>query len=140
LIYYTKCDIYNFEGLELRILMVRRFSQFAKNERLSNDTLIQAVGVVESGLVDAHLGGGLIKVRIAREGAGKSGGYRTLLFFHYEERAIFAFGFPKKDKANISARELIALKVTSKSLLSKSETEIDELVLQGKLLELKGHE
>jgi hypothetical protein len=78
----------------------------ANREGINDATLVAAIDQADRGLIDADLGGGLIKQRVAREGGGKSGGYRTLVFFRQEERAIFAFGFAKSDKANLSAAEL----------------------------------
>lgn len=57
----------------------------------------------ESGLIDADLGSGLIKQRIARQGGGKSGGYRSILIFRSGERAIFVFAFAKTDKPVLSS-------------------------------------
>jgi hypothetical protein len=51
---------------------------------------------------------------VARPGAGKSGGYRTLIFFRVETRAVFAFGFAKNDKANFNAAEEAAFKTAAK--------------------------
>jgi len=39
-----------------------------------DDRLCEAVERAESGLIDANLGGGLIKQRVARLGQGRSGG------------------------------------------------------------------
>jgi hypothetical protein len=119
----------------MRIFKTDRFARFSKDEGIGDDVLVQAVKSIESGLVDADLGAGVLKVRIARAGAGKSGGYRTLIFFKHETRAIFAFGFAKKDMDNIARKDLAILKNTSKIFLSKSESEIDELVANGKLWE-----
>jgi hypothetical protein len=80
----------------------RWFAKFASREGISDATLVAAIDRANRGLVDADLGGGLIKQRVAREGGGKSGGYRTLVFFRHEERAIFAFGFAKSDKPVLS--------------------------------------
>ena len=63
------------------------------------------------------MGSGLLKQRVAREGAGKSGGYRTLIFFRLGERAIFAFGFAKSDKANLNAEELTEFRKAAKEYL-----------------------
>ena len=81
----------------------RWFAKFASREGISDATLVAAIDQANHGLVDADLGGALIKQRIAREGGGKSGGYRTLVFFRHEERAILAFGFAKSDKADFNA-------------------------------------
>jgi len=89
-----------------RIYKNRWFAKFASREGISDTTLITAIDQANRGLIDADLGSGLIKQRVAREGGGKSGGYRTLVFFRHEELAIFAFGFAKSDKANLNAAEL----------------------------------
>jgi hypothetical protein len=87
-------------------------------------------------LVDADLGGGLIKQRVAREGGGKSGGYRTLIFFCKEERAIFAFGFAKNAKANLSAAELKVCKKAAKIVLALTQAQIDTEVRAQRLFEV----
>jgi hypothetical protein len=66
--------------------------------RISNAMLVAAIDQAERGLVEADLGGGLIKQRVAREGGGKSGGYRTLVFFREGGLAVFAFGFARVAK------------------------------------------
>lgn len=83
----------------------RWFAKFAAKEKISDVSLADAVHRAESGLIDADLGSGLIKQRIARQGGGKSGGYRSILIFRSGERAIFVFAFAKSDKANLSAAE-----------------------------------
>ncbi|MFZ5745988.1 MAG: type II toxin-antitoxin system RelE/ParE family toxin [Pseudomonadota bacterium] len=87
---------------QTRIYKNRWFAKFASREGIGDSTLVAAVEQANRGLIDADLGGGLIKQRVAREGGGKSGGYRTLVFFRHEERAIFAFCFAKSDKPVLS--------------------------------------
>ena len=77
---------------------------------MTDSALREAVQRAESGLIDADLGGGVIKQRVARAGKGKSGGYRTLILFRQGDRAIFAFGFAKSAQANISRADLALLK------------------------------
>ncbi len=86
------------------------FERFARKERIADSALRDAVERAESGLVDADLGGGVIKQRVARPGKGKSGGYRTLILFRQGDRAIFAFGFAKSAQANISTTDLTLLR------------------------------
>ena len=58
----------------------------------------------------ASLGGGLRKVRIARAGSGKSGGYRVLHFYRSSEMPLFLLTiFAKNEQANISKKEQAAL-------------------------------
>jgi len=75
----------------VRVFMTAWFQKFARKEEISESALCQAVARAESGLVDADLGSGLLKQRVARQGAGKSGGYRTLIFFRAQTRAVFTF-------------------------------------------------
>ena len=112
----------------MRIYKNAWFTKFARKERIGDDALCDAIRRAEQGLIDADLGGGLLKQRVARDGAGKSGGYRTLIFFRSGERAIFAFGFTKNDKANLNAEELAELKKAAKEYLAFSQHQIDALV------------
>ncbi len=90
----------------------------------------------ESGLVDADLGGGVIKQRVARNGQGKSGGYRTLILFRQGDRAIFAFGFAKSGQANISKADLAVLRSAATEALEWSGEELDRLIASGTLMEI----
>lgn len=53
--------------------------QVARKEKISAEALWEAVDRAEKGLVDADLGGGVIKGRIGRPGESKSKGYRSRL-------------------------------------------------------------
>jgi hypothetical protein len=119
-----------------RAYKYRWFAKFASREGISDATLVAAIGQANRGLIDADLGGGLIKQRVAREGGGKSGGYRTLVFFRHEERAIFAFGFAKSDRANLSAVELRTYKQAAKIVLALTQSQIDTEVREGRLFKV----
>jgi len=119
-----------------RIYKNRWFAKFASREGISGVTLVAAIDQANRGLVDADLGGGIIKQRVAREGAGKSGGYRTLVFFRHEERAEFAFGFAKSDKANLSAGELRTYKQAAKIVLGLTQVQVDTEVREERLFEV----
>lgn len=90
----------------------------------------------ENGLVDADLGGGVVKQRVAREGAGKSGGYRTLILYRQGDRAVFAFGFAKSAQANISKADLAILREAATEAFRWSDVELDRLVSSGALVEI----
>lgn len=90
----------------------------------------------ESGLVDANLGGGVIKQRVARTGQGKSGGYRTLILFRQGDRAIFTFGFAKSAQANITKTDLALLRDAASEALEWNAGELDRLVASGTLVEI----
>jgi len=112
------------------------FERFARKERIADASLREAVQRAESGLVDADLGGGVIKQRVARTGQGKSGGYRTLILFRQGDRAIFAFGFAKSAQANISKADLALLRNAASEALEWNVGELDRLVALGTLVEI----
>jgi hypothetical protein len=119
-----------------RIYKNRWFAKYASREGISDAALMSAVEQANSGLVDADLGGGLIKLRVARDGGGKSGGYRTLVFFRHEEMAVFAFGFAKSSKANLNAVELRVYKLAAKIVLALTQAQLDTEVDEGRLFEV----
>lgn len=87
----------------------------------------------EQGLVSADLGGGVIKQRIARRGEGKSGGSRAIILFRRGTRAVFVYGFEKKDRANIRAEELEAFRELANIVLSYTDADLAKVVEQGAL-------
>lgn len=113
------------------------FERFARKERLANEALVEAITRAESGLIDADLGGGVIKQRIARQGKGRSGGYRTLILFRQGDRAIFAFGFAKSKQDNISQADLAVLRQAAAEALGWSDEDMDRLVTTGTLVEIE---
>jgi hypothetical protein len=116
-----------------RILMNRWFQRFAAKERIGSQVLIEAIERANRGLIDADLGGGVIKQRVARPGQGRSGGYRTLILFRVGSRAVFAFGFAK---ANIAPGDLALLKDTASMTLGLTEDDIARLVATSQLIEV----
>lgn len=90
----------------------------------------------EKGQVDADLGGGVIKQRIARPGQGKSGGYRGVIFFRRGERAVFAYGFAKSARPNLDADEDKQFKAAARYVLGLTEKQINELLENGDFVEV----
>jgi len=90
----------------VRIFKTKLFAKFAKRERIADSALREAIERAGRGLFDADLGGGVIKQRVARQGQGRSGGYRTLIAYLSGAFAVFLFGFAKRDRDNIDAVEL----------------------------------
>lgn len=121
----------------LRSFLTKVFKRWARKEKLGEEELVEAVEEIEDGLIDAELGGNLIKKRIARSGQGKSGGFRTILAYKTEEKAFFIYGFSKNEKDNISSKELKALKIVGGQLLSYSEEKLEHLLESGELFELE---
>lgn len=125
--------------MQTRIYKNRWFAKFASREMISDASLVAAVQQADSGLIDADLGSGLLKLRVARDGGGKSGGYRTLLFFRQSDRAVFAFGFAKSNKANLDAVELRTFRKAAKIILGLSQAQIDSEVDAGRLFEVNSN-
>jgi len=123
-----------------RIFKTKWFERFARKEKIRDTALIDAVSLAEKGQVDADLGGGVIKQRIARPGQGKSGGYRTIILFRRRERAVFAYGFAKSDRANIDADEEKQFKEAARHVLHLTEKQIDELLKNRDFVEVKYEE
>jgi hypothetical protein len=120
----------------LRIFKIRSFHRFARKEGIGDPDLCHAVDQAEDGLVDAGLGGGLIKQRLARKGGGKRGGYRVLLAFRPGERAVFLHGFAKNEKDNIRPDELLALRRLAAEVLAQGDQAIEDLIADDKWMEV----
>lgn len=103
---------------------------------MPDDLLCRAVDEMLNGLIDADLGGGIFKKRIALPGRGKSGSARTLLATNRDDRWIFVFGFEKNERANISDKERDALRMMAKDLLGLTATQLQEAISEGTLLEV----
>jgi hypothetical protein len=93
----------------MRVFKTKWFVRFARKERIEDAALSEAVKRAEAGLIDADLSGGVIKQRVARQGQGKSGGFRTLIAYRAGKLAIFVYGFDKNDRENITDGELETL-------------------------------
>jgi hypothetical protein len=119
-----------------RTLKRKDFARWQASENLPDATLCKAVQEMESGLIDADLGGFLYKKRVARLGGGKSGGYRTLLSARIGSRYVFLYGFPKRDKANITPDEKKALQFAGKVFLQLSAEALAKALQSGVLLEV----
>jgi hypothetical protein len=92
------------------VFKTKEFSRFARKADLGGAELLDAAKAVAAGQWDADLGGGVFKQRIARKGGGKSGGFRTIILFKFGGHSFFVHGFAKNEKANITPKELKALK------------------------------
>lgn len=118
------------------ILKRKDFARWQAGERLPDTALCKAVKEMDSGLVDADLGGLLYKKRVARPGAGKRGGYRTLLSARIGSRYVFLHGFAKHDKANITHDEKKALQFAGNVFLALSATSLLQALQSGVLLKV----
>ena len=108
-----------------RVFKTRGFNRWMRKTELTDQALCAAVSEMERGLIDADLGGGVVKKRVALPGRGKSGGARMLVATNRGNRWFFVFGFEKNDRANVSAKELEALQAVAADLLKLSSTQLD---------------
>lgn len=124
----------------MRIFKTKAFARFARRENLDDAALRRAVRDAERGLIDADLGGGVIKQRVSRPGKGKSGGFRTLVLYKTGTRAVFVHGFAKSDRANIREDERIALKALAAEMLAYDDKTLAKVVASGTLSEVRWDE
>jgi hypothetical protein len=120
----------------LRIFTTRSFRRFARGERITDGSLSQAVRRAGQGLIDAELGGGVIKQRVARAGRGRSSGYRVLIAYRAGHRAVFLYGFAKRERDNIEQDELTTLRAIAAAWLAADAKRIDEALKDGALKEV----
>ena len=120
----------------MRVFKTRFFSRWMRKTELTNSALCNAVAEMGQGLIDADLGGGVVKKRIGLAGRGKRGGARTLVATNRGNRWFFLYGFEKNDRANIMDDELEALKEIAEQLLARTGRQLDEAVQDGSLQEI----
>ncbi len=120
----------------MRVFKNAWFSRFARKEQISNQALWEAVDRAELGLIDADLGGGVIKQRIARPGAGRSGGYRSLVLYRKGSNAFFVFGFSKNSQGNIRDDEQEQFKRAAKITLALTQEQVRVLIEKGQMEEV----
>jgi hypothetical protein len=119
------------------ILKTRHFARWARKSGLADSLLDEAVLEIGRGLLEADLGGGILKKRIALPGRGKRGSIRTLLATNRNDRWFFVFGFEKNKRANISDNELESLKKLAKHLLGLTAAQIMAAIEEGALVEVE---
>ncbi|MCE7764741.1 type II toxin-antitoxin system RelE/ParE family toxin [Pseudomonas putida] len=120
----------------MEIFKRRDFARWQAAHKLTDEMLCQAVHEIRRGLIDASLGGELFKKRVAAQGTGKRGGYRTLLCARIGKRCVFLHGFAKSDKANITLQEQKALRFAGKVFLDLSPLALCRALQSGVLMEV----
>jgi len=125
----------------MRVFVTKWFARFARRELISRASLREAIARAERGQIDADLGGGLIKQRVARPGGGRSGGYRTIIAYRARKLPVFLSAFAKSDQENIGADELLSLRATAESWSKANKAAIREAIESGRIVEVhNGHE
>lgn len=125
-----------FRVLIMDVYKRREFARWQARECVPDHLLCRAVAEMQSGLVDASLGGLLFKKRIAGLCSGKRGGYRTLLSARIGDRYVFLHGFAKSDLANVTPAEQKALQFTGKVFLELSPRALAKALGCGVLMEV----
>lgn len=123
----------------MRLFKTRHFSRFAAKEGIADAVLGDAVRRAEAGLIDADLGGGVIKQRLARPGQGKSGGFRSIILFKRGATAFFVYGFAKNDRDNVDRQELKAFRLLANEMLTMDDEALQAAMKNGTIMEIKEH-
>ena len=120
----------------MRTFKTKAFARFADREGIADEALCDAVERAARGLVDADLGGGVIKQRIARRGQGRSGGFRVIVVFRRGACAFFVHGFAKSDRDNLRRLELGALRALADEMLGLDGPRLEAMVANGTISEV----
>ncbi len=120
----------------MRVFKTKPFVRFAGREGIDDATLCDAVRRAAHGVVDADLGGGVIKQRIARPGQGRARGFRSTVLFRRGERAFFVHGFAKSHRANLRPDECKAFQALADALLGLDDAEVAAAMANGTIREV----
>ncbi len=119
----------------MRIFKNAWFERFARKHRISDKSLRKIVEQADKG-ISANLGSGVIKQRLARSGGGKSGGYRTIIFYRVAEKAFFIYAYAKNERENITAIEENAFRKAAPHVLNLTDEQLAQLIQQGQFTEV----
>ena len=121
----------------MRIFKTKWVARFVRREHIADASLKEAIARAERGLIDADLGGGLIKQRVARPGQGRSGGYRMIVVLRSQDRAFFVYGFAKNERENIEPDELEDLRAIAADFLAASHAGLARMLETDELQEIE---
>ena len=120
----------------LRTFKTKTFARFARREGIEDHALCEAVERIAKGLIDADLGGNVMKQRIGRPGQGRSGGVRAILVLQRGKRAVFLHGFAKSAQENLLRMELKAVRTLADKMLRVGEADLDAMLTNGTISEV----
>jgi len=124
----------------VQIFKTKWLARFVRRERITDTSLREAIERAERGVIDADLGGGLIKQRVARQGQGRSGGYRMMVAYRAMNRAVFLYGFAKNERDNIDPDELLSLREIAAIWLAADDAKIAQALEEEALQEIDDDE
>ncbi len=116
--------------------MTKTFARFSRRENISSEELCEAVHRAERSLIDADLGNGVIKQRIACGNRGRSAGLRTIILFRKGRLGIFVYGYAKKNRTNIDKSELRAFRLLAREMLAMDDMALAIAVRRGTITEI----
>ncbi|MCY4143209.1 MAG: type II toxin-antitoxin system RelE/ParE family toxin [Gammaproteobacteria bacterium] len=122
----------------MRTFKTKSFVRFANREKIDDVALRAAICRACRGVIDADLGGGVIKVRVARTGGGRSGGFRLVVLFKEGEMAFFVYGFAKSSRATLRPNELEVYRLLADEYLGLDEEGIEAAKRVGAIVEVEG--
>lgn len=120
----------------MRIFKNAWFVRFARKAHITDALLLDAIERARSGSIDADLGGGVIKQRIARSGEGRSKGYRSIVLYRNDQNVFFVYGFSKSSQSNVRDDEVVQFKKLAKYLFGLEQKHLEMLIDQGQLEEV----
>ena len=120
-----------------RVFRTRTFTRWMRKVGLTDNALCEAVSEMAQGLVDAGLGGYVVKKRVALPGQGKRGGARTIVATKMADRWFFLYGFGKNERANIDKDELKVFQEVAKDLLEFDDRQLTTALAAGEIVEVR---
>ncbi|CAN7630077.1 type II toxin-antitoxin system RelE/ParE family toxin [Neorhizobium tomejilense] len=124
----------------MRVLKDVEFNNWAIEYGVTDEMLCVAAKEIEDGLVEARLGGFLLKKRVAAPGRGKSGSYRTIVGHRQADRLIFVHGFAKNETDNIKRNEKAALRKLCDVYMGADDKKLAEMIKKNTILEIECNE
>jgi hypothetical protein len=126
----------------MRIFKNKWFERWARKEGVSDESLLDAASEIIAGKVEADLGSYLFKKRLPSKGMGKRGGYRVIVGYKKPntERIVFLYAFSKSAKANITTKEEAALSLVAENFVLTTGAELQKLIENGSIWEVKSYE
>ena len=120
----------------MRTFKTKPFARFARRAGVPDAALCDAVLRAGRGQVDADLGGGVLKQRVARQGQGRSGGFRVIVLIRRSDRSFFVHGFAKSDRENLRRNELGAVRALAEEMLGLDEAGLEAMLVNGTISEV----
>lgn len=119
-----------------RVFINRSVAKWMRRTRIGERILCDTVAEMQKGLVDADLGGGVVKKRIAIKDRGKSAGARTLIATNRGDRWLFLYAFEKAERVNVTPKELDALQQVAQLFLDLRPEDLNQYAMHWALQEI----